>query len=67
MLSGTNAFRISDHHQLNPRQPEDGMQQCYMPCGRRNNNSPATRWVNDCENRWVKERENPHKISSLIE
>ena len=22
--------------------PEDRMQQCYMPCGRRNNNSPAT-------------------------
>jgi predicted Zn-dependent protease len=21
---------------------EDSMQQCYMPCGRRNNNSPAT-------------------------
>jgi hypothetical protein len=34
MLSGANAFRISDH-QLNPREPEDKMQQCYMPCGKR--------------------------------
>jgi hypothetical protein len=38
MLSGANAFRISGYK----LKPEDRMQQCYMPCGRRNNNSPAT-------------------------
>jgi hypothetical protein len=38
MRSGANAFRISGYK----LKPEDRMQQCYMPCGRRNNNSPAT-------------------------
>jgi hypothetical protein len=38
MLFGANAFRISGHK----LKTEDSMQQCYMPCGRRNNNSPAT-------------------------
>jgi hypothetical protein len=38
MLFGANAFRISGHK----LKTEDSMQQCYMPCGRLNNNSPAT-------------------------
>jgi hypothetical protein len=37
MLSGANAFKISGYK----LKPEDRMQ-CYMPCRRRNNNSPAT-------------------------
>jgi len=50
MLSDASAFRISGHK----LKPEDNMQQCYMPCGRRNNNSPATgalrSGVNQCAN-----------------
>jgi hypothetical protein len=38
MLSGANAFRISGYK----LKLEDRMQQCYLPCGTRNNNSPAT-------------------------
>jgi len=40
MPSGANTFRISGYK----LKPEDRMQQCYMPCGRRNNNSPASGW-----------------------
>ncbi len=43
MLSGANASRISGYK----LKPEDSVQQCYMPCGRRNNNSPVTGELGD--------------------
>jgi hypothetical protein len=59
MLSGANAFRISGYK----LKPEDRMQQCYMPCGRRNNNSPATGMILDLQTKRQDEPEITQKLN----